>query len=286
VVALQQRLGIPADGTFGTITFDAVVQFQTQRGLSADGEVGAQTWAALLSGPAPTPAPGAPGASRVITAAPNSENVLVGTSGGALGDRLLPHSLSLDSVMPHHGAAGDRHELRAIEFDGAGNVATTTWPSSQAVPRVVIDGQEVRVTTRLPAPVLRFIDGITASDFTVGKRSDPDNSAHDIGRPVYSPFDMTVTEADASAGYLTLEKVAPLTIDLGNGRTAQLYERIAVLHLDTVLVRAGQAVRAGDRIGTQGNTGTRDVHTHIAGSNALRIDFINAQTRAFGPATP
>lgn len=275
VIALQNRLRIQPTGTFGQTTESIVKRFQQSQGLPPTGVVDARTWAALDSA----------SSSAVITANPNSENVLVGTSGGILGDRLLPHSTNLDEVMPHHGAAGDRHEQRAIEFDGAGNVATTTWPSSQAVPRVVIDGQEVRVTSRLPAPILRFIDGIAATDFTVGKRSDPDNQAHDIGRPVYSPFDMKVTEVDAGAGFLALEKRSPLSLDLGNGRTAQLYERIAVLHLDTVLVAAGQEVKAGEKIATQGNTGTRDVHHHIAGSNSIRIDFINAQTRAFAPAT-
>lgn len=275
VIALQRSLAIQPTGTFGPTTEGIVKRFQQAHGLEATGVVDARTWAAIDSA----------ASSAVITANPNSENVLVGTSGGILGDRLLPHSTNLDEVMPHHGAAGDRHELRAIEFDGAGNVATTTWPSSQAVPRVVIDGQEVRVTSRLPAPILRFIDGISATDFTVGKRSDPDNQAYDVGRPVYSPFDMKVTEVDAGAGFLALEKKAPLTLDLGNGRTAQLYERIAVLHLDTVLVATGQEVKAGEKIATQGNTGTRDVHQHIAGSNAMRIDFINAQTRAFAPAT-
>lgn len=47
VVWLQQRLGVPADGTFGPQTDAAVRNFQAGRGLTADGIVGAKTWAAL-----------------------------------------------------------------------------------------------------------------------------------------------------------------------------------------------------------------------------------------------
>lgn len=47
VVWLQQRLGVPADGTFGPQTDTAVRHFQSSHGLTADGVVGAKTWAAL-----------------------------------------------------------------------------------------------------------------------------------------------------------------------------------------------------------------------------------------------
>lgn len=47
VVWLQQRLGIPADGTFGSGTDAAVRHYQSAHGLTADGIVGRNTWAAL-----------------------------------------------------------------------------------------------------------------------------------------------------------------------------------------------------------------------------------------------
>ncbi|CAN7176421.1 N-acetylmuramidase domain-containing protein [Phenylobacterium sp. LjRoot225] len=47
VVALQQKLGLTADGDFGPTTRAAVVQYQQQHGLLADGIVGAVTRAAL-----------------------------------------------------------------------------------------------------------------------------------------------------------------------------------------------------------------------------------------------
>ncbi|NJM92793.1 MAG: hypothetical protein HC861_09375, partial [Rhodospirillaceae bacterium] len=61
---------------------------------------------------------------------------LVGTSLSSLGDRRLPYSLNLDTAMPHHGTS-DAHEQRALEFDGAGRVSDSTWPTSLAVPTVL-----------------------------------------------------------------------------------------------------------------------------------------------------
>lgn len=52
VVWLQQRLGIPADGSFGTGTDAAVRHYQSAHGLTADGVVGTNTWRALGVGQA------------------------------------------------------------------------------------------------------------------------------------------------------------------------------------------------------------------------------------------
>lgn len=47
VMALQQRLGVAADGVFGSKTDAAVRSFQRGHKLAVDGIVGAKTWAAL-----------------------------------------------------------------------------------------------------------------------------------------------------------------------------------------------------------------------------------------------
>jgi GH24 family phage-related lysozyme (muramidase) len=45
---LQERLGVNADGIFGQLTKQAVINFQYAHGLVADGIVGQKTWAKLL----------------------------------------------------------------------------------------------------------------------------------------------------------------------------------------------------------------------------------------------
>jgi hypothetical protein len=57
VVALQQALGITADGDFGAQTEAAVKAFQQRAGLEADGRVGPKTWAKVLAGSAPADRP-------------------------------------------------------------------------------------------------------------------------------------------------------------------------------------------------------------------------------------
>ncbi|HEX5146697.1 MAG TPA: transglycosylase family protein [Conexibacter sp.] len=47
VVELQQKLGIPADGVFGSQTGHAVRRYQARKGLTVDGVVGPQTAQAL-----------------------------------------------------------------------------------------------------------------------------------------------------------------------------------------------------------------------------------------------
>jgi 3D (Asp-Asp-Asp) domain-containing protein len=223
---------------------------------------------------------GGTGPAATVTSKPGSHQ-LVGSSLSALGDRLLPHDLDLDRVYPHHGDPNDAHEERAVEFDAQGRVADTTWPTSLAVPRVRIDGQASEVTTRSPRPILDLVHSVRATDFTIAERSDPDNAAKDIGQVVVAPFTMKVVDTDPGYGLLVLEMVTPTVIDLGNGKSAEVYERIAILHLHTLTVARGATVQPGQQIATQGNTKTQAVHNHIAATNRMRIDFINAQTRAF-----
>ncbi|WP_244499294.1 peptidoglycan-binding domain-containing protein [Terribacillus halophilus] len=45
---IQRALGVTADGIFGPITRQAVINFQRNNGLGVDGIVGPQTWNRLF----------------------------------------------------------------------------------------------------------------------------------------------------------------------------------------------------------------------------------------------
>ena len=54
---LQQKLGLTADGSFGTGTEKAVKDWQTANGLKADGLVGDGTWSKMFGVSAPVVTP-------------------------------------------------------------------------------------------------------------------------------------------------------------------------------------------------------------------------------------
>jgi len=50
VKKLQEKLGLAADGSFGTGTEKAVKEWQSKNGLTADGIVGEGTWSKMMGG--------------------------------------------------------------------------------------------------------------------------------------------------------------------------------------------------------------------------------------------
>lgn len=90
VEQIQEKLGVTADGTFGSQTEQAVIGFQGEKGLSADGIVGPETRAALNGGSSngstggsqSAPAPETGGTNSVSTASASSSTA---SSSGIVG---------------------------------------------------------------------------------------------------------------------------------------------------------------------------------------------------------
>jgi|GEM_PF-1858798 len=93
---VQKRLGISADGIFGSATKVAVANFQKTNGLDADGIVGKMTWTKLLS-----------------SASQSSNNSGSGSSGGS----------SSNPITPTPAASGSIAELQTI-LNGSGKSLT------------------------------------------------------------------------------------------------------------------------------------------------------------------
>jgi hypothetical protein len=63
-------------------------------------------------------------------------------------------------------------------------------------------------------------------------------------------------------------------------------EIIRLLHLDKILTKTGQTVNPSTVIGTQGNSGTKDIHVHVDGSQAVHTNWIKAMLGGQYEANP
>lgn len=89
----------PVDGSFGSVTHRAVVQFQSHNGLAVDGLVGPQTAAALgIWGSTTTPSTPAPTTPSAPTGCAISSTLRVGSSGSSV--RCLQQALAAAGFSP------------------------------------------------------------------------------------------------------------------------------------------------------------------------------------------
>jgi peptidoglycan hydrolase-like protein with peptidoglycan-binding domain len=137
VIALQQALGITADGGFGPQTEAAVKAFQARRGLPATGIVAASTWAALMrpaittagmsrSTPAPRPAPTPYTALLSTTLRPGAKGTAVKALQRALG------GIAVDGTYGPKTVAAVKAFQKAHGLAVTGVTDTRVWQALEA----------------------------------------------------------------------------------------------------------------------------------------------------------
>ncbi|MFI6096541.1 peptidoglycan-binding protein [Lentzea sp. NPDC051213] len=217
---------ITADGDFGSGTETAVKQFQTASGLTADGEIGPLTWPKLIVS---------------VQRGNNSEAVRA----AQVQLNRYGYGLVVDGDFGGgtHTAAVAFQSANSLESNGV--IGPITW-------QALVGGT--------PSGGGAFSLPLARGDLP---RSEYDDPHHD-----YPAIDLPVTNRPAYA------VVSGTAYRINDGATTGCGYGMKIItggveyqycHFSSQAVANGQAVRAGDRIGTTGNTGnSTGPHLHFA----------------------
>jgi peptidoglycan hydrolase-like protein with peptidoglycan-binding domain len=164
VLAIQQRLNLPATGAFGAETQEAVQLFQARsldfqnHPLTVDGQVGPMTWAALFRSP-PAPSTAAPADSLLGS--------VLAVAGGEVGVMEEPPGSNRGPKVNQYLASAG---LNALDGNFAWCAAFVYWCFSQASTALAVPNPAVRTAGALDVWNLagpkgfRRITGAEASD--------------------------------------------------------------------------------------------------------------------------
>ena len=284
VAAVQYQLQIPADGIFGPQTEGAVKSFQRLQGLAATGIVDAHTWAELFGSKvlfydeseASGPAPSAPAPSASASIAPAGEKVNVvfggeptaaaaGEPAGELADGVDVGDEVSGEAAPDDGAAPAPESDPAPKSDAAPESDAApdsdAAPESDAAPAPAEPVESTPVSTggdgcsadgRMVAPVNGTVTGGFGED-----RGDHAHAGTDIAAPsgttVRSAECGTVSVSGSQSGYGLM-----VCVRHAGGLTT------CYAHLSEQSVAVNEYVRAGQKIGEVGCTGScTGPHVHF-----------------------
>jgi Meckel syndrome type 1 protein len=243
VQAIQERLGVPADGLYGPVTEGAVRDFQTDAQILADGVVGPITWTKLFGlDRAAASAGAARGTVAVIVRErepagrePAAREQVVREPAGRNAGRTVPTVGRAPSAVPPPGAPRSDREAQA--------------PAARPAPAPPASGACGEL--RLAAPV----KGVRTSPFGPrwGRNHDGVDIAAPTGTPVRAAECGVVTVRGAQGGYGNMVCVEH------SSRFETCYA-----HLSSFAVNGGQTVRRGQVIGYVGCTGScTGPHVHF-----------------------
>ncbi len=261
VAAVQRKLAVDADGIFGPITRQAVLDFQGRSGLTRTGEVDAKTWQALFR-------------ASVSYAADDSviaERIVGEEAGSAPTLRVVARQrVSLPSpdgasgrVAPDEPASERGADSPSDEPDGT-PVSITPPPAEP--PAVEQPAVEPPASTPAPAPapapaagcgtLASPVEGTVTGSFGED-RGDHRHAGQDIAAPSGTPVRAvdcgTVTQAADESGYGNI-------ICIQHSATVST----CYAHLSSFETERGDYVEVGQIIGRVGTTGnSTGPHLHL-----------------------
>ena len=287
VAAVQRKLAVDADGIFGPITRQAVLDFQGRTGLTRTGEVDAKTWQALFRASVSYAADDSVIAERIVGEEAGSAPTLRVAARQRVS---LPSPDSASGrVAPDEPASERGADSPSDEPDGT-PVSITPPPAEP--PAVEQPAVEPPASTPAPAPapapaagcgtLASPVEGTVTGSFGEN-RGDHRHAGQDIAAPSGTPVRAvdcgTVTQAADESGY-------------GNIICIQHSATISTCyaHLSSFETKRGDYVEVGQiigRVGTTGNSTGPHLHFEVR-ENGKAVDpepYLTGGAQASAPST-
>lgn len=218
VVALQRKLGIPADGIYGPQTRDAVRRYQQANGLAVDGIAGPQTLGHMGLVSSGASAPPSPQTAAPVPS-PSTGAQTPGTSPPAINEQIMASRYGMALAVINSDPS-----LRAV-FDQA---IANDWTEAEFVARArETDWYRKNSETARQSLVLKSTDPATWDQRVNSMRHQIAIMANQIGAPISRDALMRLAEQAITFGWnteqvrLTLSQYVVAVDDRWMGQAAQ-----------------------------------------------------------------